>query len=295
MSGLGLIPAQQTMSNVVYERFLRSNQPIVAPTLVSPVAIQGNASEGGLAVPAEIEVPGTTHATPAYVGAIKLVPGGNTFAPGGSNGVVIRADTGPSTIVEIGTDGEGPNELLIAGADGLAEVYNTLYNQPVALRAITQVQTAPLLTPDNDEEILRCVQAGIAQAIAFPGTQFNVFAVPRTGAYTIQTEITVGNSTPTNSVVIPSTIVAGVPVWKSISLSFQVQGTVQSVPYASFEVIGGDFYGEQAFAGNSIITKTYTSVAFLTAGTNYAITLNCDSGWNIGSGGQIKTELIAMC
>jgi hypothetical protein len=170
-----------------------------------------------------------------------------------------------------------------------------VYNQPVALVPITQVQTAPLLTPTNPEEVLRGGQAAIAAAIATPGSQFNIFTVPRTGAYMIQTQISIGNTGVGNTVVIPSTLVGGVPIWSSVSLGFQIQGTATTVPYASFEVIGGDFYGDQAFANSSLITKTYTSVAFLTAATNYAVILNCAAGWNIGSGGQIKTELIAMC
>jgi hypothetical protein len=110
----------------------------------------------------------------------------------------------------------------------------------------------------------------------------------------VQTEIAVGNAGVPNTVVIPSTLVAGVPIWKSISLSFGVQGG-PPVPYASFEVLGGDFFGDQAFASQSFITKTFTSVAILTAGVQYVVTLNCEPGWNIGDGGQIKTELVAMC
>jgi hypothetical protein len=119
--------------------------------------------------------------------------------------------------------------------------------------------------------------------------------VPRTGAYQIQTQVSVGNQGALpNTVVIPSNIVGGVPIWESIGLSFRVQGG-PSIPYASFEVIGGEFYGDQAFAASSIITKTYTSIALLTAGVQYVVTLTAGPNWNIGTAGQIKTELIAMC
>jgi hypothetical protein len=112
---------------------------------VSTVSIQGNVAEGGLALPAKIVVPGTTHATPAYVGAMKLIPGGNVAAPTSSNGVVIRAAAGPSTIVEVGTNGEGPNQLLIAGASGLSQVNDPVYNpvQPFVEASPGETTTSP--------------------------------------------------------------------------------------------------------------------------------------------------------
>ena len=279
---------------------LIENADIINPTLFAPVALNTTA-DGGLTVPAQLVVNGVDHPDADYIGAIGLRPGGIPGeAPNGSAGITIRAWEGvlpatAGTIVEVGTNTQGTNLLLIAGASGTGQVYDEVYNQPVSLQPITQVQTAPLLTPANPEEVLRGGQAAIAAAIATPGSQFNIFTVPRTGAYTIQTQIGLGNNVPTNSVVIPSTLVGGVPIWSSLSLGFQIQGTATAVPYASFEVIGGDFYGDQAFAGNSQLTKTYTSVAFLTAATNYAVVLNCAAGWNIGTAGQIKVELIAMC
>jgi hypothetical protein len=286
----GLIASQRTRSGIPDNStyYILKGQAIDHPALVAPIDLLPD----NKSTTANILVEG---ANGAYKGALTFNPGANSTIPAVQpDGLTLRAVAG-GVQVEVGTDGQAVNNLKIAGADGLSSVYDELYNQPVSLSPITQVQTAPLLTPDNDEEVLRCVQAGIAAAIATPGSQFNIFSVPKTGAYMIQTEVAIGNATSTNTVVIPSTVVGGVPIWKSISLGFQVQGTVQAIPYASFEILGGDFYGEQAFAANGLITKTFTSVAFLTAGINYAVTLNCDAGWNIGSGGQIKTELITMC
>ena len=287
----GLIASQRTRSGIPDNStyYILKGQPIDQPVLVEPVEIKAQDDSSN----ATLYVQGV--AGGVYQGAITITPGANDLEPVPGNGITVRTGPAASTIVEIGDNAVGGNTLYIAGVLGVGQVYDQKYNKPVSLSPITQVQTAPLLTPDNAEEVLRCVQAGIAAAIATPGSQFNIFSVPKTGAYMIQTEVAIGNATSTNTVVIPSTVVGGVPIWKSISLGFQVQGTVQAVPYASFEILGGDFYGEQAFAANSLITKTFTSVAFLTAGINYAITLNCDAGWNIGSGGQIKTELITMC
>lgn len=278
--------------------YLRSGDALAPGTvLTNPVPIKS--TDGSTT--ANIFVSGA--AAGAYQGAINIQPGANAGVPGGvGDGVTIRTTAGPgpvpnvATTVEIGANAQSPNHLYIAGSQGVGEVYDEVYNQPVSLQPITQVQTAPLLTPANPEEVLRCGQPAIAAAIANPGSQFNIFTVPRSGAYMIQTEIAVGNQgvVPPQTVVIPSTIVGGVPIWESISLSFAVQGG-SSVPYASFEAIGGDFYGDQAFTSQSFITKTFTSLAILAAGVNYVVVLNAGAGWNIGSSGQIKTQLIAMC
>lgn len=270
--------------------YLQEGAEIVAPTLVSPLQLK-SADEGGEAV---VAVGGLAAGVAGpYTGAIFLEPGPSS-AGGAAAGIAIRSGVG-RTIVEVGADAESSALLYIAGPSGVGQVYDEVYNQPVALQPITKVQTAPLLTPANPEEILRATQPAIAAAIATPGSQFNVFAVPRSGAYMVQTEIAIGNATAVNTVIIPSTLVGGVPIWKSISLGFQIQGTVTAVPYASFEVIGGDYYGDQAFSANGLITKTFTSVVILQAGVNYAVSLNAETGWNIGDAGQIKTELIAMC
>jgi hypothetical protein len=289
MSTNGLLGAA-AFRKVDVPYYLQEGAELVAPTIRAPIQLK-SPDENGEAV---LQVGGFTGGVAGpYTGALFLEPGPSS-AGTAKAGIAIRSGAA-GTIVEVGANAEGPNTLGIAGASGVAQVYDEIYNQPVQLQPITKVQSAPLLVPANPEEILRGTQAAIAAAIATPGSQFNVFAVPRSGAYMIQTEVSVGNATAVNTVAIPSTLVGGVPIWKSISLGFQIQGTVTAIPYANVEVIGGEFYADQAFAGNSNITKTITSVAILQAGTNYAVTLNAETGWNIGDGGQIKTELIAMC
>lgn len=271
--------------------YLQEGAEIVAPTLVSPLQLKSADAGNGEAV---IAVGGFSGGVVGpYTGALFLEPGPSS-AGGAAAGVAIRSGAG-RTIVEVGADAESSALLYVAGPDGVGQVYDEKYNQPVSLQPIDMIQVNPNLTPTNPEEVVRAGQAAVAAAIATPGSQFNIFQVPRSGAYMIQTEVFIGNAGPTNTVVIPSTLVGGVPIWKSVSLSFSVQGTVIPVPYASFEVLGGDFYGDQAFAASSGVSKTFTSLAILTAGVNYAVTLNAGSGWNIGDGGQIKTELIAMC
>lgn len=290
-----ILPPTSTYSGGASDNnlYLRAGQPVVLPsgsTLVSQVNVK---PASGAAGSTTLLVDG--NAASVYGGGISINPGANAAAPAGAVGLNIHA-TATGVDVEVGTDGAGiVNHLSVAGSAGLGEVYDEVYNQPVALRPMTMVQTNPVIAPANAEEVLRGAQAAVAAAIATPGSVFNIFSVPRSGAYMVQTEIAMGNATPVNTVVIPSTLVGGVPIWKSISLGFQVQGTVNPVPYASFEIIGGDFYGDQAFAANSLITKTFTSLAILQAGVNYAVILNAETGWNIGDAGQIKTELIAMC
>jgi hypothetical protein len=303
MSNLnGLLPPSVTHSSPQNAYFARKVAPeLTRPTLIAPITLQSVEAEGVLAVPAAITVPGPTHATPAYVGAVKITPGGNVAAEDGSAGIVIRAAAGEtpsipaSTILEVGTDGEAPNQVLIAGPDGLSEVYNELYNQPVALQTITIVASDPDCTPTGGAEIFRCTQTAVAQAGA--GTvQFNRIQVPKTGAYMMQSEIRMGNAGVTNTVVLPSTLVGGVPVWNSLALGMQEFSTVIAVPYSSVEVIGGDFQAIDTFASSSLTIKTYSQVLFLDSTKVYAITLAANSNlWNIGDAGQVKVELIAMC
>jgi hypothetical protein len=121
--------------------------------------------------------------------------------------------------------------------------------------------------------------------------------VPRSGAYIMQTEIRMGNnSAAPNTVVLPSVLVGGVPVWESLQLSMQEFGTVTLVPYSTFEVIGGDFQAVDTFESGGLTFRTYSTVVILDATKVYTVGLvSGDAAWNIGSAGQIKVELIAMC
>jgi hypothetical protein len=276
---------------------------LLQPTIVAPITLQGVATEGTLAVPAQITVPGTTHADPDYVGAIKLVPGGNPDAVDGSAGIVVRATASESpsiaagTTLEVGTDSESPNRILVAGVDGLSEVYNELYNQPVQLQTITIVASNPLCAPSAPgAEVFRCTQTGVDAADAGPFV-FNRIQVPRSGAYMLQSEIRMGNdSGEPNTVVLPSTLVGGVPIWNGIQIAMQEFGTVNVVPYSVNEIIGGDFQAIDTFESGGFTTKTYSVIVVLDATKVYTVGIVTNSNlWNIGSAGQIKVELIAMC
>lgn len=268
---------------------------LTEPTLVAPVILQAAESDGTLLEPAHIYVVGENNVDAAYVGAVIIQPGGNDESATPGNGITVRTGAGPSTIVEIGTDAEDNNLLYIAGGLGVGQVYDEKYNQPVALQTITIVASDPDCTPTGGAEIFRCAQAAVAQAGA--GTvQFNRIQVPKTGAYMMQSEIRMGNTAGPNTVVLPSTLVGGVPVWNSLALGMQEFSTVIAVPYSSVEVIGGDFQAIDTFASSSLTIKTYSQVLFLDSTKVYAITLASNSAlWNIGDAGQIKVELIAMC
>jgi hypothetical protein len=265
------------------------------PTVIQPLRIKAADASGSTAT---IFVDPLTSG--AYQGAVNITPGGNALVPTGSAGITIRAAPGgglatASTIVEIGTNGEGPNELYIAGASGVGQVYDEVYNQPVQLQTITIVATNPVCAPTGGAEVFRCAQAGVAAAFG-PPLVYNRIQVPKTGAYMMQTEYRLGNGPGANTVVLPSNLVGGVPQWFSLQVAMQEFGTVISVPYSSFEVIGGDFQAVETFQTNSIMVRTYSVVVFLDSTKVYTVGLVSNNAtWNIGSAGQVKVELIAMC
>lgn len=263
------------------------------PTLVSAIDLE-SADGTAAAQLSVVGLEGTPAALTVYSGSIGLRPGTSSLgaAPAGVN---IRS-LANGVAVEVGTDGAGiVNTLGVAGATGVAQVYDEIYNQPVQLQTITIVASDPDCTPTGGAEIFRCTQAAVAQAGA--GTvQFNRIQVPRSGAYVMQSEIRMGNGAGANTVVLPSAIVGGIPIWNSLALGMQEFSTVIAVPYSQVEVIGGDFAAIDTFASNSLTIKTYSQVLILDATKEYAITLAANSAaWNIGDAGQIKVELIAMC
>jgi hypothetical protein len=287
-----------------------TNTTLTTPTLVAPITLQGTASEGALAVPAKIEVPGTNHGDPDYVGSIALRPGGNVDASGGANGLVIRAAAGTapataSTIVEVGTDGEGPNKLFIAGPEGVGQVYDGVYNQPVALKNIvlTNVSATNIVDISNNGEIFRCVQDGVAQAaISAIGATIQV---PKTGFYTVAIEVKVGNA----PVPAPQTVVLPIGVFggplpepgvnNGANLSFAFVGPqpAQTVtPYGLMEVNAIEFSQNDAYTQGTTVVRQYTYMQLLDAEETYRFSMSAGSAlWNIGAAGQIKAELIAMC
>lgn len=297
----GLLAPQATYGALSESYYLSKDAPIIAPTLVSPITLQSGGAEGTLAVPAEIFVPGPDHASPAYAGAVRISPGANVDAPNGAAGVVIRAVEGTvagtaATVMEIGTNGESPNQLLIAGADGLSQVYDELYNQPVALQAITLSATNPLAAPDpaNVGEIFRCVQAGVAaSAVGAIGTNF---AVPKTGWYALQLEIALGNAPAPAApdINVPIAAVGGIDIGQT--LSFVITKGVVVEPYGAMEYVAQEFAAADIVVAGGNVIKQFVSQHLFTAGQTYSFTLKSSSAlWNIGTNGQIKAELIAMC
>jgi hypothetical protein len=73
---------------------------------------------------------------------------------------VIRAAAGPSTVMEIGTDGEGPNQLLIAGASGPSQVNDNVYNPAL------YVFGAPSQSPTQVDAINNATQSKTFRTIS---------------------------------------------------------------------------------------------------------------------------------
>jgi hypothetical protein len=292
----GLIPPLVTHSapsNSYYA--LKTGGVLTDPTLVSPVELE-SADGNGSAQLTVVGFEGNPPVSSVYTGSIGLRPGTSSLgaAPAGVN---IRSIAN-GVAVEIGTDGAGiVNTLGVAGADGVAQVYDELYNQPVDLRPITLSATDPLCAPDpnNVGEIFRCEQAGVAAAAsAAIGTNF---VVPKTGWYALQTEVKLGNApvpaAPTINV--PITVAPG-GVNFGETLSFSFADGVVTEPYGLMEVTSNEFVVSDILVANTITVRTYTSLHLFEAGNTYTFSLRASSGvWNIGDVGQIKCELIAMC
>lgn len=303
MSINGLLLPQATHAQMDKSYYALANGgTLTNTTLVSPTILQGTPSEGALAVPARITVPGEGHADPEYVGSIALRPGGNLISPTGANGVVIRAGdpevSGDSaTIVEIGTNSEGPNLLFIAGALGVGQVYDEVYNQPVQLQPITLTNVSPTNIVDisNNGEIFRCVQAGVAQsAVEAIGA---TFAVPRTGFYQVAIEVKMSNSvapTPVSIELAISVAPGGFDI--ASTLTFNVFENAVVNPYGLLDVSTQDFATAQIVVQGDGPVRQYSFMQLLEEGGNYRFTLRSSNPLiNIGATGQIKAELIAMC
>lgn len=299
MSGTGLIPAIQTMSNVKVERFLKVGAPINAPTLVSPVTIP--AANG--AVSAVIEVEGEP--LNSYQGAISFTTGENTnqSAPA-RDALTLVSETG-GTLAYIGEDNTNGNVLAVNGTTGLGFVYNTLYNQPVALRAITLSNVSPtnIVDTNNPGEIFRCVQAGVAaSATAAIGCTIQV---PKTGFYMVAIEVKVGNAVAPapQSVVLPIGVApgplptAGVNIGETLSFTFVGPDPATTVtPYGEMEVNAMELAQADAYTVGTTVTRQYTFMQKFNEEDEYIFVMKSGSAlWNIGAEGQIKVELIAMC
>jgi len=265
----------------------------IANDLAAPVIIQAEApATAGNPV---IYVEGS--AASGVGGSLALVPGSRTGAAAPDAGLTILAQpTGVS--VYVGDNGQATNLLQVAGASGLSQVYDEIYNQPVALQAITMVNQNANITrdPANTSEILRCVQAGVAAIDAGGVGVFNTFTVPKTGFYAIQASYLVGNANA------PAATTVNIPItgveYGSIGIFLEQGATV--VPYSSYEVVGSQLISQDITLQGRSVNVNSINMVLLTAATNYAIYMNVgrpagSTAWNIGDGGTIKVELVAMC
>jgi hypothetical protein len=297
LNGL-MLPQAFSAPNTPY--YLDAAEPVItAPTLVSPIKLAADPDNGSLAEDGVIFVDGTNAG--GYTGAINIVPGVNeTVADEAGAGITIRTTAGAggtaATTVEIGTDTQGPNYLYVAGALGVSEVYNPLYNAAVSIKEITLSATNPLCEPDPDNtgEIFRCEQDGVAAAaITAIGTSFTV---PETGWYALQMEVKLGNAPApaATSINVPITVApGGVNLGETLSFSL-LQGVVGE-PYGLMEVVSSEFVVSEILVQNAITVRNYCSMHFFNADNTYRFTFKPSSAlWNIGATGQIKAELIAM-
>jgi hypothetical protein len=276
----GLLAPQATHGNPDLSYYALANGAALStPTLVAPITLQGTASEGALAVPAKIEVPGTNHGDPDYVGAIKLVPGGNPAAPNGSAGIVVRATASetPSiaagTTVEVGTDGEAPNRVLVAGPEGLSEVYNELYN-PVIKGTAIGTSSSALPVPGG---------LGIGAFTATPTV---------TGAYMLQVNVNVRN---TDSIPID-----GIIEWTLTTSAGEVQFVSNTLKALSISK-ASDFNEINGQPGglNEPIDYCFSDLCFLTEGVPVAFNIFTARKSAAGGGAwaiqNYQARLVQMC
>jgi len=265
---LGLIAPNNTNLNVDTSYFVKKDEPISEPVLIAPVSIQGNIAEGPLAVPAVINVPGPAHSTAAYVGAMKLIPGGNTAAPDGSNGVVIRAAAGPATVVEVGTDSEGPNKLLIAGASGLSQVNDPVYNPAIG--------TAGNIWNLTD--------------FAGGSRSSDAFAVDKTGQYMLRWELRLGENP------VLGAADAGCEVFMTQSATVvPFSGTTFTNFGVYLPILAGGGADYIDYSGMLLVTLT-EGLEYNYRFTPTASTATPGSVWtSLGSGGYFKVDVIKVC
>lgn len=284
-NGLICCPA---FANVDTPLYLARDVPIVAPTLVAPVAI----ASSNLGTTAYIGVQGSSASE--YQGAISFTTGENTNQSAPARDALTLVSETNGTLAYVGADDTNANTLAVNGSAGLSRVFDEVYNPAVSLKAITLSSTNPLCVPapGNVGEIFRCSQAGVlASATAAIGTAFEV---PKTGWYALQIEVKLANGL-VPDINVPITVApGGVNLGEQLSFNI-VQGVVVE-PYGLMEITSNEFAVSEVLSANSLIVRVYSSLHLLDSTETYTFNLRSSSAvWNIGSGGQLKAELIAMC
>ena len=259
----GLIPCGATNSNVANSYFLKKGEPIPEPTLIAPVALESADGEGTTELVVRGFVGGV--ATP-YTGGITINPGASSLAPAPA-GLNIHA--GASGVeIEVGTDGPGiVNTLKIAGANGLSEVNDPIYN------------------PQRNNTVV-ATYSGTIPANVGPGLW--TFTPTVSGAYMLQVNINVANAD-----VIPAN---GIIEWVLNVGGGEVQycsNTLKSISIAK----ASDFVGL-----DQPMDYSFSNLATLTAGqaVSFALYTAIATGslaWNIGVAGVsgYQVRLIKMC
>jgi hypothetical protein len=241
MSSTNGLIAEQASSRPGVPYYLSKDEPLLNPSLISPVQLLS----ADLETAAAIECRGYTAGEPTpYSGAIKLLPGASSVGAA-AEGLTIRS-VGGGTQVEVGTDGEAPNVIAIAGASGLAQVYDEIYN-PVIKG--TQVAGSSSALP---------VPAGPIGAFTFTPTV--------TGAYMLQVNINVRNAD-----VIP---VDGIIEWTLTTTAGEVQYVSNTIKSTSMSK-ASDFNEVDGVAGalSEPIDYCFSDLCILTAGTQVAFNI----------------------
>jgi len=214
---------------------------IQEPVLVAPITIRSN----DLQANAILSCRGFTGGVPApYTGAIKLIPGSSSVGTA-AEGLTVRS-VGGGTQVEVGTDGETPNVLAIAGASGLGQVYDQKYNQVIKG---TQV-------------------AGSTSALPVPAGPIGVFTFTPTvaGAYMLQVNINVRN---TDSVPID-----GIIEWTLTTTAGEVQYVSNTIKSTSMSK-ASDFNEVDGVPGalSEPIDYCFSDLCILAAGTQVSFNI----------------------
>jgi hypothetical protein len=249
--------------------------------LAAPVVIQAEApATSGNPV---IYVEG--NAASAVGGSLALVPGSRTGALAPDAGLTIVA--APAGVqVYVGTNTQATNFLGVAGANGIAQVYDALYNQPVALQNVTFNPNPPPYPPQagNPGEIFRTT--------AFTGAaEVNQFQVTKSGWYSFQSEIRVGGA----GIVLPGCPITtpGTDIPGALDIQLVVQSTASAVPYSQNTVSAFSLYTQE---DGTYDFCTLNRTVQLQAGVDYLVSVKGTptAGWNLGANGQIKAELISL-
>jgi hypothetical protein len=280
MSGTGLIPARETMSNVKDERFLQVGQPIVAPTLVEPVVIQAQDKSTSGIIYVDPLASGT------YQGAITLNPGVNSTSTTRGAGITVRTGAGPSTIIDVGTNTQANNILNISGTSGSSQVYDGKYNPVIKTTAIFDVD--------------------FALNTATPGTSLftQAFTITTPGAYMLQIDINYSNTDTVpgflNPVIPTSGPSPGAVATPLGALEWTI--TTPEVQYMSSTIHANSFIYANQLSASDPMDYTISNMGFLTAGSysfnifalkpNPAVVPTAIGEWKLDT---IKARVVQMC